>query len=106
MSNPKLNKGTIIIVNDDFTIAGTGMTFYFYKGNKYKITKYLPVWYENSGRHAWEIKLIEKIKGNGALIFWLSEDELFEKFECVKYTRLKKLQKLAKINDTIYNISK
>ena len=99
MNNPKLNKNDIIIVNEDFIIPGTGKTFYFYKGSKYKIVKYLPVWYENSGRHAWEIKLIDKIKGNGALIFWFSEDELFEKFECRKYTRLKKLKKLAKISN-------
>lgn len=38
MSNPKLNKGTIIIVNEDFIIPVTGMTYYFYKSNKYKIT--------------------------------------------------------------------
>jgi hypothetical protein len=99
MTSPKLSKGAIIIVNEDFIIPATGLTYHFFKGSKYKIVKYLPVWYENSGRHAWEIKLIEKIKGNGALIFWLSEDELFEKFECVKYTRLKKLQKLSKINE-------
>ena len=99
MSNPILNKGTIIIVNDDFMIPGTGMTFLFYKGHKYKIIEYLPVWYEKDGRHAWKIKLIEKIKGNGTLKFGLSEDYLFEKFECVKYTRLKKLKKLKKINN-------
>jgi len=91
MSNPKLSKGTIIIVDEDFIIPGTGTTFYFYKGNKYKIVKYLPICHENDGTHAWEIKLIEKIKGDGTPIFWLSEYELFEKFECVKYTRLKKL---------------
>jgi hypothetical protein len=99
MSNPKLNKNDIIIVKEDFIIPGTGMTFYFYKGHKYKIPKYLPVWYEKSGTHAWQIKLIEKIKGNGALMFWLSENELFEKFECIKYSRLKKLEKLSKINE-------
>ncbi len=98
MSNPKLSKGAIIIVNEDFTIPGSGMTFYFYKGNKYKITKYLPVWYEKDGTHAWEIKLIEQIK-TGELVFWFSEEKLFGKFECIKYTRLKKLQKLSKINE-------
>ena len=101
MSNPKLQKGDIIIVNEDFIISGTGMTFYFFKGHKYKIVKYLPLWawVANKVDNAWEIRLIDKIKGNGTLVFSFSEDNLFQKFECIKYTRLKKLKKLSKITE-------
>lgn len=106
MNNPKLTKGDIIIVNEYFVVHGSGITFFFYKGNKYKIIKYLPIWYKNFGTHAWEIKLIEKIKHKGTSEISLSEEILFEKFECIKYTRLQKLKKLTKINDTLYNISK
>jgi len=95
MNSPKLNKDDILIVKEDFTVPGTGTTFFFYKGYKYKIITYLTNWHE----HAWKIKLIGQKKGNEELEFWFSEENLFIRFECRKYSRLKKLQKLAKINE-------
>ena len=90
---PRLKKGTIIIALEDIIIPGTGITFHIYKGKKYKLKEYLSKWDE----HAWYIVLI------GSLQFedsgWFIEDDLFKKFECIKYTRLKKLKKLAKINE-------
>ena len=59
MSNPRLSKDLIIICLNDFIVYGTGVTFLYYRGAKYKITEYLPVWFEKDGTHAWKIKLIE-----------------------------------------------
>ena len=89
--------GDVILCLEDFFIPGTGMTFYYYKGNKYRIKNFLKLW----DKPAWEIKLMRekeyKLYGNETGYF--SEEELLKKFDCVKYQRKLKLKKINKINE-------
>lgn len=87
---PKLKKNDIIIALEDIIIPDTGSTFYIYKGNSYKITEFLDLWKEN----AWRIKLGSNNFQNQG---WFTENELFQKFNCLKIQRQKKLKKLSKI---------
>lgn len=91
----KLKKGNIIILLEDIIIPGTGTTFYYYKGNKYRIKRYLDKWNEP----AWYIKLIrtKEIKLYGSEDGYFSEKDLLKKFDCVKYSRKLKLKKLKSI---------
>ena len=86
---PRLRKGDIIICLENFDIPGTGVTFTFYKNKRYIVYKYLPLWKESN---AWEIRL------EGGYIFeqtgFMSEDDIFKKFDCVKYQRKNKLKKI------------
>lgn len=99
MSNPQLTKGIIITCIEDFIVPGTGLTFYYYKGNKYKIVQYLDKWQV----HAWEIKLLKFYSKSGSSeIGWFSEEDLIKKFDALKYTRkekLKNLEKISKLNE-------
>lgn len=74
-----------------------GITFYFYKGHKYRIKNYLPKWYELKGVHAWQIELI--YGKNETKIGWFCEDELFRKFNANIYLRKEKLKKTNKLNE-------
>ena len=88
-STPKLKIGDIIIALQNITIPSTGITWYIYKGMTYKIIEYLPLWKEN----AWKIT---SKKGGFKNTHYLSETEIFKKFDCVRIQRLKKLKKLQK----------
>lgn len=100
--NPKLKSGFIITCLKDFVVYGTGVTFHYYRGYIYKITDYLPVWFEKGGTHAWKIELIE---GKGHSLYdqtgFFSEDDLFKNFNANIYLRKEKLKKLnEKANST------
>lgn len=90
-------KGDVILCLEDFIIPGTGMTFYYYKGNKYRVKELLKIW----DMPAWSIKLMrekeDKLYGNETGYF--TEEELFKRFDCVKYQRILKLRKLNKLNE-------
>ena len=99
----KLKEGILITCLEDIIIPGTGVTFYIWKGKKYRIKEYLPEWTEN----AWHIQLEEIINSNKKrknfnYLFenqgWLTEDELFKKFNCLQYLRKEKLMKLNEYN--------
>lgn len=101
---PKLKKGITIICLEDIIIPGTGCTFYIWKGKKYILKKYLPDWNEP----AWNIQLEENaiLNRKSRRQFsnfsnysfenqgWFTEKELFQKFNCIKYTRKEKLKKI------------
>jgi len=87
----KLKKNDIIIALEDIIIPGTGVTFYIYKGQKYKVSEYLSKWDEN----AWRINLIDS--NNFQNQGWFTENELFQKFNCLKYLRKRKLKKLSNL---------
>lgn len=97
MSNPKLKKDLIITCIEDCIIPGTGLSFFYYRYNKYKIIKYLDKWYELKGLHAWQIQLISG-KGD-TKIGWFSEDDLFKNFNANIYLRKEKLEKINKLSD-------
>jgi hypothetical protein len=93
----KLKEGDIIICLEDFHVAGIVVTFYFYKNRKYIISKYLPLWKTD----AWRIELTQgkpKFEETG----YFSEDDLFKKFDCVKYQRRKKLKKINENNCKLF----
>ena len=88
---PKLKLHDILIALEDIIIPGTA--FYIYKGKKYKVREYLPEWNEN----AWNIILMNRFRTFGDQ-GWFTEEELFEKFDCVTTQRRKKLKRLSEIN--------
>ena len=95
--SPRLQKGDIIICLENFLIPGTGVTFHFFKGYRYKITQYLPVWFEKFGLHAWRIEIIGDKSSDWTTSGAFSEDDLFTKFDCVKHLRKLKLLKLNRL---------
>jgi len=98
---PKLNKGLIITFLEDVIVPGTGMTFYYFRGNKYIISEYLDLFPETSKPEpAWKILLINNIsndKYSGNYWGYFSEQELFKKTNCVKYLRKQKLEKINNV---------
>ena len=104
MNEPKLKIGDYVIALEDLVIPGTGITYYIYKGEYYKlIFSYL--W--SNGKHAWYVEPImnrrerrelygkNPYKGYG---YYFSEDELFQSFDCRRVQRRLKLKKLQKIS--------
>lgn len=98
----KLKKGDLIICQKSFMVPGTGCTFSYFGGATYQIIEYLDKWEEN----AWSIELMSTLYlSDCAGIYprsfltkgWFSEKELFEKFDCIKVQRKKKLQKLYEL---------
>lgn len=90
--NPKLKKGYIITCLEDCIIPGTGLTYFYFKGNTYKISMYLPAYFEKDGNHAWRITLLSGKEGSD--VGWFTEDDLFKKFNANIYLRKEKLKKI------------
>lgn len=87
-----LTKNDILVVQQDFIIPGTGLTFYFYKGEKYKVigkNKY----------GMWNIKPI-KIRGmnGGFYTEWLTYNQILENFFNIKKERKEKLNEIESRN--------
>ena len=104
MNEPKLKLGDYIIALEDLIIPGTGCTYCIYKGKYYKLTKYY-LW--KNGKHAWHIEPIMNRRERRELYrkhqydqydAYLSEDELFQKFDCKSVQRREKLKRLKKIS--------
>jgi hypothetical protein len=92
---PRLQKDNIIIALENIIIPGTGITFFIFKGQKYKLETFLDKWKEP----AWFIININAEKDynffpSNKECGWFTENELFEKFNCLKYNRKLKLMKL------------
>ena len=94
----RLKIGDIIIALEDIIISGTGLSYYIYKGHKYKIKEYLPLWKENAWyiipNFVWNNNTVWKKNNCGKRYdAHLTESELFEKFDCTTIQRKEKLEK-------------
>lgn len=91
-AKPLLKEGDIIIAKEDIVVPGTGITFTFYiwKGGKYRVKEYLPLWIGP----AWEIEMIGSANYNDK--GWFTENDLLKKFDCLKWSRKEKLIKINK----------
>ena len=85
-----LKPGNFIIALEDLIIPSTGITFFFFKGYKYKIVEYYPLW------NGWCVLSEKKrdiygIMCNNAP---LSEEYIIKNFDYIRCQRKEKLQKL------------
>jgi len=99
----KLNEGDIIIALEDIIIPGTGVTYYIYKNKRYELKEKLDS--KTWGENAWYIESAENIlisrkeRREGKFDYergWFKESELFQKFDCVKIIRKRKLDEIYK----------
>jgi len=98
---PKLNKGDIVVALEDIIIPGIKTTYFIYKEKKYELKESLDS--KTWGENAWYIENVENIlisrkerrKGKyDNKCGWFKESELFQKFDCIKITRKRKLDKI------------
>lgn len=89
-----MKKGDIIVLEEDIIIYGTGVTWFYYKGNKYRVVDNLR-WNEPG----WQIKLMREKENKlyGSEYGYFSEDYLFKKFDCVKWQRKEKIKKISNL---------
>lgn len=91
-----IREGDILICNEDFNVMGTGITWSFVKGRKYKVIKCYTMW------KGYSIQCI-RVKGKYPefrISCAMSEWELMEKFDYLYVQRKNKIEKIKKrIND-------
>lgn len=84
--------GDIITVKENFFVPGSGVTWYYYRGSKYKIERYLEKWKEP----AYKIVLVS---GNGYEDGYFSVIDLNKKFHNIQKIRKEKISRI----DELYN---
>lgn len=88
-----LKPGDIIIALNDLIIPSTGITFFFYKGKKYKVNEYYSSW------NGWCV-ISERKRDQYGFVYnraGLSEEMIIKNFDYIKYQRKKKLEKICQL---------
>jgi len=96
-----LKRGDIIIAKEDIisqgdVFNGFKTAFYIYKGKKYKLKNYVV----ELGIIIWYIELTMKAKYVPDFLLnhgRFTEEELFQNFDCIRYQRKEKINKLNNI---------
>lgn len=89
------NVGDIISVKKDFYVPGSGMTFYYYRGEKYIIERYLD-------HKAWKdiaFKIILK-HGRGYKDGYFSKNDIHKYFENLKKERKEKIMRINELQES------